>query len=534
VNATTWTLCLGAAIAAAVVASPAFALDDPAEGAPVSGGSEAAAAEATATADRESDDDAGVAAGGEGAAGGLADAPSRTLRATGFVDSRWTGGYASVARMLSASDVPHLHNLSEGNVQLKLEWAGRGQVQADVSLVWQRGWMYWGADKDAQRVRLADHDVPALRPMAVVAELYAIANVGERLNLTIGKKRVLWGPGLAWNPTDLINPPKDPTDPTLQRAGSWLARIELPLDEWTFSLVGAARATQTFAGLPTGLVWAPDNAPAKADDRPHYLLAARIYRLVADTDLNLLAFHSNLYNDPFENKLRLGVSASRVFFDSVEVHGEVLGQLGSARLYAERDCVLSLGHALACAGRGVSPGGYSKLDDGEPRLKALAGLRWQFGESAAISAEYLYNGDGANPWQFESLVHALALAKTATALGAPLPFAIGATAQDAGTPQKFAFEPLRRHYLFLTYLHPQLADDFTINAVVVLGAHDLSGQLAPQLTWSAREWLNLTVGGFVALPGVESMGAAVGGRRWTEYGLMPPLWRAFVAARAFY
>ncbi|MBM4344253.1 MAG: hypothetical protein FJ100_12865 [Deltaproteobacteria bacterium] len=463
-----------------------------------------------------------------------ADEPLLKVRANGFVDMRWTGGYASVARLMPSHDVPHLQNLTEGNVQLKLDWGGgRAQAYTDVSLVWQRGWMFWGKGTDGSRTRLADHDVPNLHPAAIVAEGYVLGNLGDRLNVTVGKKRVLWGPALAWNPSDLINPPKDPTDPTLQRAGPWLARVELPLDTWTFSAVAAAKTTLQYGGLPAGLVTYPDFMAPKPDAAAHWTVAARVYKLAAETDINAMVYLSNLYNDAFQDKLRAAVTMSRVFLDSVEVHVEVLGQRGSARLYAEGDCVADLAAAIACVATKRMPVGYSKVHDDDLRIKALAGVRWQFGENAALSAEYLYNGDGLNQWQYRNLVQGLSLAQSLPA-GAPLPFAVGAQAADPGTPQKFAFEPLRRHYLFLTYLHPQLADDFTINAVVIAGLADLSGQLVPQLTWSAREWLNVTAGAFVTLPGFESLGVQAAGRTWTEYGMQPVAWRAFVAARAFF
>ncbi len=525
---------LGAVTLAALacaLAPCAAAADEPAESSEpaAEAGAPAAASDPTPTAEPEP-----AAAAPEAASEEPVDEPLLKLRANGFVDMRWTGGYASVARLMPSTDVPHLQNLTEGNVQLKLDWGGgRAQAFADVSLVWQRGWMFWGKGADGSRTRLPDHDVPSLHPAAIVAEGYVLGNLGDRLNLTVGKKRVLWGPGLAWNPSDLLNPPKDPTDPTLQRAGPWLARAELPLDTWTLTLVGAAKTTLQYGGLPAGLVTYPDFMATKPDNAAHWTVAARLYKLVAETDLNAMVYYSNLYNDAFQDKLRAAFSVSRVFLDSVELHAEVLGQQGSARLYAEADCVGNIAAAIGCVAGGRVPVGYSKVHDTDLRLKALAGVRWQFGENAALSAEYLFNGDGLNDFQYGNLVQGLALAQSLPA-GAPLPFSVGMQAADPGTPQKFAFEPLRRHYLFLTYLHPQLADDFTINAVVIAGLGDLSGQVVPQLTWSAREWLNITAGAFVTLPGFESLGVQAAGRTWTEYGMQPVAWRAFVAARAFF
>ncbi|MBI5609099.1 MAG: hypothetical protein HY902_09475 [Deltaproteobacteria bacterium] len=470
------------------------------------------------------------------------EAPLLSVRSSGFLDMRWTGGYASVGHLVPANDTPHLQELTEGNVQLKLSWADKAQALVDASFIHQRAWMYWGQNAAGERTRLADHDVATFRPAALIAEAYGIYNLGERLNLTLGKKRVLWGPGLAWNPTDLLNPPKDPTDPTLQRAGAWLARLELPMDSWSLSLVGAAKTTRQFAGIPSGLVWYPDNQPAgeTRDDRPHFALAARLYALVAETDLNAMFYLTQLYNDTFEYKPRLGLTASHVFWNALEVHAEVLGQLGSSRTYVDGDCVSSLGKAMVCFSSGKPVARTSLADDDGIRVKALAGARYQFGENAAISAEYFYNAEGYNAEQFGNFVTAASYRQQAAKAGVPIDVisktfgSMMPSAGDPGSPQKFAFEPLRRHYLFLTYMHPQLADDFTINTVVILGLADGSGQVAPQLTWSARAWCNLSAGAFITLPGIESRGAQVGGQGYTEYGLQPSLWRAFASIRVFY
>ncbi len=466
--------------------------------------------------------------------------PLLSVRSNGFLDMRWTGGYASAAHLVPSNDIPHLQELTEANVQLKLGWADKGQALVDASFVHQRAWMYWGLGNDGQRERLADHDVATYRPAAMVSEAYGIYNLTERLNLTLGKKRVLWGPGLAWNPTDLLNPAKDPTDPTLQRAGTWLARLEMPMDNWSLSLVGAAKTTRQFSGIPSGLVWSPDNLPAgeTSDNRPHFALAARLYALVAETDVNAMLYMTQLYNDSFEYKPRLGLTASHVFWNALEMHGEVLGQLGSSRNYVDGECVTSLGKIMACGAKSI---GTSQLSDSGVRVKTLLGARYQFGENAAISAEYFYNAEGYDADQFGNFVKAatyrIEAAKLLGMSSAAVNQAFGSmmpTGGDPGSPQKFSFEPLRRHYLFLTYTHPQLADDFTINTVVILGLADLSGQVAPQLTWSVRSWCNLSAGAFITLPGVASRGAQVGGEGYTEYGLQPSLWRAFASMRVFY
>lgn len=60
----------------------------------------------------------------------------------------------------------------------------------------------------------------------MLSEAYLDAPLQDGFRLLLGKKRIVWGAGLAFNPTDVLNPPKDPTDPTFQRAGAWLAQAE--------------------------------------------------------------------------------------------------------------------------------------------------------------------------------------------------------------------------------------------------------------------------------------------------------------------
>ena len=45
-----------------------------------------------------------------------------------------------------------------------------------------------------------------------VNELYADLNFGDLLYLRLGKQRLSWGAGYVFNPSDPVNPPKNPTD----------------------------------------------------------------------------------------------------------------------------------------------------------------------------------------------------------------------------------------------------------------------------------------------------------------------------------
>ena len=484
--------------------------------------------------------------------------PLVKVRATGFLDTRTTGAYAAVTHLLPSDDVAHLANLTEGNVQLKFDWRDKASGLVDASFIYQKAGLYYGNDGTGERLRLADHDVAAYRPTAVLSEFYGTYNFHDHFNVTLGKKRIVWGPGLAINPTDLLNPPKDPTDPTMQRAGSWLARLEAPFDLFTLSFVAAGKVTRQFGGIPSGLIYYPDAHPAPSydqygnvqadgyDNRPHYALAARAYALWHETDIDLYWFQTQQYNDAFNYKNRLGLSASHVFFNALELHFEAIGFQGSSKAYFDADCIGSVAAFQGCGMAGKTPGGYTQIDDPGVRVKALAGGRWQFGDNASFTFEYFYNGEGYNAQEFSNFTQVLSMRPQLLSLmdslasahvtipGNPLSVLNPTATADTGSPQKYTFEPMRRHYAFFTYLHTLIADDWNINAVVLLGLEDLSGQIAPQVTWLTREWLNLTLGGLYTIPGVKSLGAQVAGGGFTENALQPTIWRVFLSARVFY
>src|SRR5204863_163754 len=101
--------------------------------------------------------------------------------------------------------------------------------------------------------------------------------------------------------------------------------------------------------------------------------------LVANTDINIEYFFTNLYNDVFRNKSRMGASFSRLIGKSLEVHGEALGQRGSVRVFIDPACLADQMAAATCATeqRLVS---RAKLESGTVNVHALVGGRYTFSD----------------------------------------------------------------------------------------------------------------------------------------------------------
>ena len=479
----------------------------------------------------------------EVAEGEVAAAPAGFSTAlNGYFDTRFNYNGVDTSGLLDASNLPSWSNLTEANVQLKLRWGDSAFVLGDASFFYQRGWGFQMGTSDGS-LPVPDHDVPQYRPLALVNEIYGSYNVTEHANITLGKKRIVWGPGLAINPTDLLNPPKDPTDPTFQRAGAWLLRAEFPFELFTVSLVGAAKVLSQYGGVPSSLLLAPpfpsyENTlapgafPDARDHDAHFAVAARFYALLANTDLNAHYLLTNLYNDAFRHKSRFGLSASRFVWGALELHGEVLLQQGSARNYVNEGCLDSLNSAMTCAADN-SLVGTSQRDSGIWAARTLVGSSYTFDDETLVSLEYFFAGDGYTDKEFELYGRVLQFAQMAQRQGRTATLPMGTTT-DPGSPQKFTFDNVRRHYLFITYMRPHLFDDWTVNAVLLLGAEDLSGVFVPSVTWSAQEWLNLSAFAFLVIPGPVGLQTSAGGQKLSEFGLLPMDWRVMLSARVFY
>jgi hypothetical protein len=454
------------------------------------------------------------------------DVPATAAKAqvNGYLSQRVTYQHVTPDVPVATRDLPSLATLTEANVQLKVNLgAGGSFAYADLSLVYQGGWLFYEDDGAGGKSRVPDHDVVALHPAVVPSELYVSLSPKLWLNVLLGKKRITWGAGFAFNPTDLINPPKDPTDPNYQRAGNWLARVELPLERFTVSALFAPQALYSQSGLPYAFMRYPDYAPATGadtrDQTSHYLLAGRLYALLANTDVNLIYYFSNAYQDAFRDKSRLGLSFSRYFFVDYELHVEALLARGSARNFPIHDCVAD---QASCAG---TPFAASKADSTAFYPRVIAGARRMFSDESLLSVEYYYQRDGYSDQEFADAIALQAIAKS-------LPSATGAT--GSALPQRYAFDPLRRHYLILSYSKPRIADDWTAGAVLIAGLRDLSGVFSPSVSWSTCDWLTLGLYGFVPIHGLGVGEARVGDDSFSEYGLSPYAFRVLFEARGYY
>lgn len=444
----------------------------------------------------------------------------------GFASNRAQFTAPSEGSLLSTRDRPILADLSELNVQGRMRLLDdKLRFGGDVSafLLLARGY----ADADAVTGALTtidDDGARAASAFVALSELWTSVEPIEHLVITVGKKRTVWGPGLAFSPTDLLNPARDPTDPSLQRAGFLQARIDVPFEHFTVTALFAPAVLEEQDAIPTRVM-------VDDDDVLHYAAALRGYALVGDADVNAWLLWSNRYHDAFENKPRLALTLSQSLFSVHEFHAEVLLQTGSARATVNPDCVESQQTLGLCALTGTDVVNNELLVSELVLPDIMVGWRTMPDDGSQIGVEYLYQADGYLRAEYDDVTRLLAFVGRFQRAGqdVPLPSVSGAGGGGAGVPTRVSFNPLRRHYLALSYSKPQVLDDFTLAATLITPLEDLSLLVSGSVAWQAQQWLTLSLFGFVPVASPARASADLSSDPWQElYRSVDPQWRGFV------
>jgi len=128
------------------------------------------------------------------------------------------------------------------------------------------------------------------------------------INASLGKKASTWGKGYAWNPVGFINRTKDPNNP--EEALEGYATVEA---EWIKSFSGDLKnIAVTWVALPVDR-----NLNDDFGRKSHVNLAAKLYLLYYDTDIDFIVFTGDSRTD------RFGFDFSRNITTNFEIHGEL-------------------------------------------------------------------------------------------------------------------------------------------------------------------------------------------------------------------
>ena len=449
------------------------------------------------------------------------DLPAWAFEWNGFADQRLEHAQTRARSLVPTADFPEDQATTEINFKFESKDAPHLTLKSDVSLLGRAAEHFRATDADGYPLATKPSGLARRKLWANVAEAYAALSASEKWSFILGKKRVVWGSGFAANPTDLLNPPKDPLEPSSERAGAWLLGTELITNAATVTALLVPQVQEDDRGIwERGLRFRAADTGAEED---RYLAALRLYTLIADTDINLMAFFSKKF-DGFATKLRPALSASKFVTQALEFHAEVLLTEGSARLLPTA-CTESMTTMAACRRSGEPLVTPAKIHSHKVYPHALLGTRYAFANESELSLEYLYLADGFSAQEFAGFTNLVA------AGGAPLS-SLGSVSSN-GQP---VAGKLRRHYLTLGHQRYQFLDDIYLSTNGLINADDGSGLIQASLLWQATETIHLTLAGLKTLEwdprrGVQTMARS---ERVSESDLSPQEYRLTAAIRAYF
>lgn len=139
-------------------------------------------------------------------------------------------------------------------------------------------------------------------------EAFLSVKPSNSVSLEIGKKRLKWGKGYAWNPVAFIDRSKNPNDPELALEGFTVATLN-----YIKSFQGKLKTISfTVVLLPVS-----DSFNSGFGVKNHINYGGKIYFLFFDTDIDIMFLSGNSIPD------RYGIDFSRNLGSNLEVHGEL-------------------------------------------------------------------------------------------------------------------------------------------------------------------------------------------------------------------
>jgi hypothetical protein len=323
-----------------------------------------------------------------------------------------------------------------------------------------RGTLSWKESRGAARLLLKGYAERSLgsKPGSswTTREAYLQYGWGPGLSVRLGKQRVAWGSGFAWNPSNRLDAPKNPANTSLEQEGAPAVRLDVLPTGWAGLILVASRSDPRTGDLPFGTGGGARNTGA---------LRARV--LVKDTDLALVV--SGGQRQPTLFGLDVGRDAR-----GVALHAEA----------------------------SVSQG--SELAPARPArrfFRIAAGALWAR-NTTSLSAEYFFNAEGYDDAQAEAYLGRLDQVYTAaTAPGQPAAIKAALLQEylaGAAVPYRGGLG-LRRHYLYAAWTRSPIAGTWTAAVRGIVGLSDRGVALTPGVAWAPRGDLTISLDSVILL-----------------------------------
>jgi hypothetical protein len=303
----------------------------------------------------------------------------------------------------------------------------------------------------------------------ILYEGYLLLRPSLHFQIGIGKKRLKWGKGYAWNPVAFIDNPKNPYDP------------DLALEGFT---VFSADYIKSFSGklktLTITAVLLPifEHINSKAGSLNTLNFGGKLYFLLFDTDIDML-----FLSGPGVSS-RYGIDFSRNIASNFEIHGE----WAYINSYPKKI---------------LDEAGIS-YDEEETGSSYLLGIRFLTKTNTTFFLEYYRNGKGYTQGEMENYYGAIERAyEMFLETGDENDLQMASSLSDYRT-----FTPARNYlYLRISQKEPFNILYFTPSITSICNLKDRSFSLAPELLYAPVTNLELRAKAMFLL-----------GKKGTEFG----------------
>jgi len=283
---------------------------------------------------------------------------------------------------------------------------------------------------------------------AAIFEAYLSLKPIPFATVDLGKKVFKWGKGYAWNPVGFIDRPKDPNNPEEALEGYIGAGIDL-IKSFSGSL-------QTVA-LTSVVLPVREDVNEDFGEVNHVNLAAKLYMLYRDTDIDFVIFSGN------SRSTRYGVDFSRNLSSNFEIHGEFAYLTDLKQNYLSETGTLTK--------RELSAKRY------------LLGLRYLTESDITTIIEFYHNGAGFSESELERFYQLVADADTQlhnTGTDTLFQTAKNISNMGYGSPQ------VGRNYLYLKISRKDPFDILylTPGLIAILNLDDQSYSASPEMLYT--------------------------------------------------
>ena len=261
----------------------------------------------------------------------------------------------------------------------------------------------------------------------LISQAYIHSFLNNNIFITFGKKLEFEGSGFFINPSDLMNERKDLYDPLLQKEGQFISRIGYQGSFLTASL---------------------SFRPKRGEDLESSTLLAKAYMSIWDIDTTIQ------YSINKKNKSTVGLSLNRFWSDYIETHIDSRFQLRQRDINEERE----------------RP--FSSLQEDDPSIFLLAGLRGVLSSKRSIVLEYIFKQSGLDKDQTkEFLLKDKADKKTkkpsvsSSIIGKQYVF-LGYNDEDSIKKVKISLSSLYNIFDQSTFINPEI--NYTLSPIVSL------------------------------------------------------------------